>query len=79
MRRDATDLLVDRIAVRDDGADELAGQGRGGLIPFRLGEMTLEDRLRGALPEVGLEDRGQRQSTSRPSSALAISLRHHRR
>jgi hypothetical protein len=79
LRCDAADLLVDRIAVRDDRADELAGQGRGRLVPFRLGQVALEDRLGGALPEVGLEDRGQRQSTSRPPSALAISLRHHRR
>jgi hypothetical protein len=31
------------------------------------------------LAEVGLEDGSQRESTSRPSSALAISLRPHRR
>jgi hypothetical protein len=79
LRRDAADLLVDRIAVGDHGADQLAGERCGRLVPFRLGQMALEDRLGGALPEVGLEDRGQRQSTSRPSSALAISLRHHRR
>ena len=63
----------------DHGIDQLAREGRGGLIAFRLGQMSLEDGLGGALAEVGLEDRGQRESTSRPSSALAISLRPHRR
>ena len=63
----------------DDRRDQLARQGGGRLVPFRLGEVALQDGLRGALAEVGLEDRGQRESTSRPSSALAISLRPHRR
>ena len=63
----------------DDGFDQLAGERSCGVIAFGLGQMALEDGLGGALAEVGLEDRGQRQSTSRPSSALAISLRHHRR
>ena len=64
---------------RDDGFDQLAGQGRGGLITLGLREVALEDGVGRALAEVGFEDRGQRQSTSRPSSALAVSLRHHRR
>ena len=63
----------------DDGFDQLASQGCRRLVALGLGQVALEDRLRGALAEVGFEDRGQRQSTSRPSSALAISLRHHRR
>ena len=62
-----------------DGVDQLACETRGGLIAFGLRQVALEDRLGGALAEVGLEDRGQRESTSRASSALAISLRHHRR
>ena len=33
----------------------------------------------GPLAEVGLEDRGERESTSRASSALPVSLRRHRR
>jgi hypothetical protein len=65
--------------VGDHRIDQLAGQGSGRLVAFRLGQVTLEDGLCGALPEVGLEDRGQRESTSRPSSALAVSLRPHRR
>jgi hypothetical protein len=31
------------------------------------------------LPEVGLEDRGEREPTSGTSSPLPVSLRHHRR
>ncbi len=79
--------------MADHRSDQFAGQfGRGG-IPFRLGEMAVEDRFRGALPEVGFEDRGKRQPTSRrttsvsaargatdPSaSALPVSLRRHPR
>ena len=79
MGGDDPDPCVDRVAVGDDRFDQLAGEGGGGLIALGLGQMTLEDRFGGALAEVGLEDRGQRQSTSRPPSALAISLRHHRR
>ena len=79
MGGDDPDPCIDRIAVGDDRFDQLAGEGGGGLIALGLGQMALEDGLGGALPEVRLEDRGQRQSTSRPPSALAISLRHHRR
>jgi hypothetical protein len=79
LRGDDPDPRVDRVPVRDDGFDQLAGEGGRRLIALGLGQVTLEDRRSGALAEVGLEDRGQRQSTSRPSSALAISLRHHRR
>ena len=63
----------------DDGRDELAGQGGGRLVALGLGKVSLEDGLGRPLAEVGLEDRGQRQPASRPSSALAVSLRHHRR
>ena len=79
MRGDDPDPRVDRITVGDDSLDQLAGERGRGLVALGLGQVTLEDRLGGALAEVGLEDRGQRQSTSRASSALAISLRHHRR
>ena len=79
MGGDDPDPSIDRIAMGDDGFDQLAGEGGSGLIALGLGQMALEDRLGCALAEVGLEDRGQRQSTSRPPSALAISLRHHRR
>jgi hypothetical protein len=79
LRGDDSDPGVDRVAVGDHGVDQLAGEGGCGFVALGIGEVTLEDRLGGALAEVGLEDRGQRKSTSRPSSALAISLRHHRR
>ena len=63
----------------DHGLDQLTGKRRGRLIALGFREMALEDRLGRALTEVRLEDRGQRQSTSRPPSALAVSVRHHRR
>jgi hypothetical protein len=77
--RHLADPGIDRVAVANDRGDELAGQRGGGWIAFGLREMPLEDGFGGALPEVGLEDRGERQSTSRPSSALPVSLRRHRR
>ena len=78
-RRRTVDQRVDLVTVADHRGDEFAGQiGRDG-ITFRVGEMALEDRLRGPLPEVGFEDRGQREPTSGTSSPLPVSLRHHRR
>jgi hypothetical protein len=77
--RDLADPGIDRSAVLDHGGDQLAGEGRGGRIAFDLGEMSLEDGLRRALAEVGLEDRGERESTSRASPPLPVSLRRHRR
>ena len=73
------DQGVDLVAISDHRGDQFAGQiGRHG-IAFRLREMALQDRLGGPLPEVGLEDRRQRESTSGASSALPVSLRHRRR
>ncbi len=65
--------------MSDDRRDQLAAQACGRLIALGFGEMTLEDRLRRPLTEVGLEDRGQREPTTRPSSALLVSLQRHRR
>jgi hypothetical protein len=79
LRGDDADPGVDRVAVSDHGLDQFAGEGGRGLVAFGLGEVALEDGLGCALAEVGLEDRGQRESTSRSSSALAVSLRHHPR
>ena len=62
--------------MADDGCDELTRQDRGGLVALRFRQMSLEDGLRRALPEVCLEDGGQRESTSRPPPALPVSLRH---
>jgi hypothetical protein len=77
--RHLADPGIDRVSVPHDRGDELAGQRGRRWIALGLGEMPLEDGLGGSLPEVGLEDRGERQSTSRPSSALPVSLRRHRR
>jgi hypothetical protein len=41
--------------VRDNRSDELAGERRGRLVAFVLGKVALEDRVGGALAEVGLE------------------------
>jgi hypothetical protein len=65
--------------VTDHRSDQLAGQSGRHRIALDLGKMALEDRIRGALPEVSLEDRGERGSTARASSALSVSLRRHRR
>ena len=78
----ATSLIVASIVSRcaDDGRDELAGERRGRSRRARLGEVALEDRVGGALAEVGLEDGREREATSGvPSSPPArLSLRRHR-
>lgn len=73
------DQRVDLVAVTDDRRDQSAGQLGSHRIALDLGQVALEDRLRGALPEVGFEDRRQRESTSGTSSPLSVSLRHRRR
>ena len=45
---------------RDDRPSQLAGRG----IGFDLGQLAFQDRGCGALPEVGLEDGGQRDATA---------------
>ncbi|HEX7347658.1 MAG TPA: hypothetical protein VF253_12765 [Candidatus Limnocylindrales bacterium] len=87
------DQGVDLDPIPDDRGHQFAGQfGRRG-ITFRVGEMPLEDRLGRALPEVGLEDRGERESTPGRTTSVAVgraattasgpwspvSLRRHRR
>ena len=91
--RSPVDQRIDLDAILDDRGDQFARQiGRDG-IAFRIGQVPLEDRLGGALSEVRLEDRGERESTAgRTTSAavrrkattawvpsLAVSLRRHRR
>jgi hypothetical protein len=73
------DPSVDRIAVLDHGRDQFARQGICRRIAFGLGQVAFQDCLRGPLAEVRFEDRGERESTSCPTSALPISLRRHRR
>ncbi len=63
----------------DDRRDQLAGQDGGRRVPLGLDEMSLQDRLRGALAEVGLEHGGEGEATTGPTAALSISLRRHRR
>jgi len=57
--------------MRNDARDQRPGQLGGGLIAFVLREVALEDRVGGALAELGLEDRGEGESaasTERPDS-----------
>jgi hypothetical protein len=91
--RHLADPGIDRNAMLDHGGDQFASQGCRRRIAFGLGQMTFQDGFRGPLAEVSLEDRGERESTSRrttsasaarratsaSASALPISLRRHRR
>ena len=91
--RRPVDQRIDLDPVTDHVGDQLAGQFRRYGIAFRVRQMALEDRLGGALTEVGLEDRGERESTpGRATSAtvgpdatvasaspLTVRLRRHRR
>ena len=70
--RRAVDQRIDLDAILDDRSDQFSGQiGRDG-IPFRIGQMALEDRLRGALSEVGLEDRRERESTAGRTTSAPV-------
>jgi hypothetical protein len=77
--RHTVDRGVDLDPVLDDRRDQLAGQVGGYRLALRVGQMALEDGLRGALAEVGFEDRGERQSPPGATPSLAVSLRRHRR
>jgi hypothetical protein len=72
------DLLVDRVAMRDHGRDEFASKRRGIRVTFFLGEVALEDRVRGALPEIRFEDGRQGQPATGPPAADTVSPRRHR-
>jgi hypothetical protein len=74
-RGHAVDRFVDLDAVLDHSGDQLAGEFGGSWIAFRLGQMTLEDGLRGALPEVRLEDRGERESAPNGTAAVPAAVR----
>jgi len=52
--------------VFDDCGHELARQRGGVRVALLLGEVTLEDGVRGALAEVRLEDGGQRDPAPGP-------------
>ena len=79
MGGDDADARVDLVAMGDDGADEFAGKRRRCLVTLRFGKVALEDGLGRALPEVGLEDRREGESSPRATASLLISLRRHRR
>ena len=61
-----------------DGRDQFAGQGRGALVTLLLGQMSLEDRVRRALPELGFEHRRKGEPATGPPAANAVSPRRHR-
>src|SRR5205814_924158 len=63
------------VAFRDDGSDDGAGERGGSRIGFDIGQVPLEDRRRGPLPELRLEDGRQRQASSRTQRADAIRSR----
>ena len=77
-RRPADDLGVDLGAVGDLGGDKLTGQRRCVGVALRLGQVALEDGVRGALPEVRLEHGREGQPASGPPAADAVSPRRHR-
>ena len=62
----------------DDCGHELARQRGGVRVALLLGEVTLEDGIGGALAEIRLEDRRQREPPARPPPADAVSPRHRR-
>ena len=64
--------------MSDHAGHEFAGKRRGILVAFLLCEVTLEDRIRGALPEIRLEDRRQGQATTGPPAADPVTPRRHR-
>ncbi|MEA2619495.1 MAG: hypothetical protein QOC97_268 [Chloroflexota bacterium] len=72
------DLGIDPIAVGHLGRHELTGQGGGVLVAFLLGQVALEDGIRGALPEIRLEDRRESEPATGPPASDAISPRRHR-
>jgi len=87
------DQGIDLVAVADHRGDEFACKSGGDRIAFDVSQVALEDRLGGALSEVGLEDRGERESTPGRTTSVAVgraattasgpwspvSLRRHRR
>ena len=75
-----TDVLVMRGVRKTYEAEGVPVRAlRGADLTLGLGEMPLQDGLRGALPEVGLEHGGEGEATTGPTAALSVSLRRHRR
>ena len=65
-------LGVDSVALADHRVDDPAGQLGGVGVALRLGQMALQDGRRGALTEVRLEDRRERQPPPGPPGADPI-------
>ena len=64
--------------MRHLGGDEVARQSRSLLVALLLGQMALEYRVRGPLPEIRLEDRRKGQPATGPPAANPVSPRRHR-
>ena len=70
-RRDL-DSGVDVDPIRHDRGDDPAGQRAGRGVGLDLGQVTLQDRRRGPLPEVGLEHGGQCDAPPGPQGPDAV-------
>ena len=64
--------------MRHLGCDEFTGQGSRIRVAFLLGQVALEDRVGGALPEVRFEHGREGQPATGPPAANAVSPRRHR-
>ncbi len=62
----------------DLAGDELPSQSGRILVALFLGQVALEDGVRGPLAEVGFEDGRQGQPATGPPAADAVSPRRHR-
>ncbi len=76
--RPTDDLGVDVGAVGHLGGDELASERRCVGVALGLRQVALEDGVRRALSEVGLEHGREGQPASGPPAADAVSPRRHR-
>jgi hypothetical protein len=72
LRRCSLDSRVDFDPIRHHRGDDPAGERAGRGVRLDLGQVTLEDRRRGPLPEVGLEHRGQRDAPPGPQGPDAV-------
>jgi hypothetical protein len=63
---DFLDSDIDSVAVGNDGSDDLTGQIGREWVALGVGEMALQDGRRGALSELGFEDRSESNAPSCP-------------
>jgi hypothetical protein len=66
------DPSVDLDPIQDHRRHDRPGQLAGSGIGLDLGQLALQDRGRGSLPEVRLEDRGERDAPPRAQAADAV-------